>query len=125
MQSLVDVGSPYGFLGNLYISGTELRYNKHKSKTNTHPDRHNRNRVVLVLIERVMTKKTRPFPYTLEDTGRIIEGYIERGCTLSGACAKLGEVVQRSANAIRRYWNAYAMFHKIEYNNKTNKIEQL
>ena len=72
-----------------------------------------------------MTKKTRPFPYTLEDTGRIIEGYIERGCTLSGACAKLGEVVQRSANAIRRYWNAYAMFHKIEYNNKTNKIEQL
>lgn len=70
-------------------------------------------------------KRQKPFPYTLEETGRIIKGYIERGCTLQQACTKLGEVVQRSANAIRRYWNAYAMFHKIEYNNKTNKLEQL
>ena len=70
-------------------------------------------------------KRQKPFPYTLEETGRMIRTDIERGCTLQEACTNLGEVVQRSANAIRRYWNAYAMFHKIEYNNKTNKLEQL
>ena len=70
-------------------------------------------------------KRQKPFPYTLEDTGAIIKGYIERGCTLQEACKKLGAVTQRTANTIRYYWNAYAMFHKIEYNNKTNKLEQL
>lgn len=63
------------------------------------------------------------FPYPLEETGQIIKGYIERGCTLSEACKKLGEVTQRTPNTIRYYWTSYARYHKIEYNNKTKKIE--
>lgn len=74
---------------------------------------------------KVMTKKMKPFPYSIEEVGQLVIANIESGKTLLESLTGLGKSLNRSANAIRRYWNSYAMFHRIEYNNKLKKIVEV
>ena len=112
----------------LHDSSAKLRYDKRKfeSKTTNHkPDRHNSDRVRVVLKSKVMAKKMQPFPYSIEEVGQLVIANIESGKTLLEALTDLGKSLNRSANAIRRYWNSYTIFHRIEYNKQSKKIVQL
>ena len=72
-----------------------------------------------------MAKKMKPFPYSIEEVGQLVIANIESGKTLLESLTGLGKSLNRSANAIRRYWNSYATFHRIEYNKQSKKIVQL
>ena len=72
-----------------------------------------------------MTKKMKPFPYSIEEVGQIITTNINCGRTLYESLTTLGATLGYSAEAVRRYWNSYAMFHSIEYNNKLKKIVEV
>lgn len=72
-----------------------------------------------------MAKRMKSFPYTIEEVGQLVIANINCGRTLLEALTALGSSLGYSANAIRRYWNSYAMFHKIEYNKQSKKIVQL
>ena len=59
----------------------------------------------------------------LEELGREVQDLIEStGQGLLISLQQLGEKYQRTPNCIRQYWNAYADYHKLEYDKNTNKI---
>ena len=128
MQSVANLVRPSCLSRFLHNRSAKLRYDKRKFEsktTNRKPDRYNSDRVRVVLKIKVMAKKMKPFPYTIEEVGQIITANINCGRTLLESLTTLGATLGYSTEAVRRYWNSYAMFHRIEYNNKLKKIVEV